>query len=209
MTSPDLDLAPERRDRIVAGVRSALEDAVVASSFVLRGSLAEGTADRYSDIDAIWRVPDGRRQSALDALPEVLHSVARVFSVRVDPDSLAADSCLVFVTFTDVPMFWRLDLLIETVTGDLDTPLEVATEWSLPESALANAVAAVRAVVRGRDDDATGLLDRGYPRVGATYTPSGSWQYDIVGLAIAAARADSRLELRSERVRKIAEALLL
>ena len=208
MKSPDVDLSPERRDRIVDGVRSALEKAVVGSSLVLRGSLAAGTADRYSDIDAIWRVPDGRRQSAIDALPDALESVGPLFSVRVDPDSLAAGGCLVFVTFTDVPMFWRVDLLVETVTGDTDTALEVTTEWSLPESALANAVAALRAVVRGRDKDATGLLKRGYPRVDAAYSPSGSWRTDIVGLADASVRADPRLEPRVERLRRLAEALL-
>ena len=62
VTSPDLDLSPDRRDRIVDATRSALEGAIVGSAFTLRGSLADESADRYSDIDGVWRVPDGRVQ---------------------------------------------------------------------------------------------------------------------------------------------------
>jgi hypothetical protein len=208
MTSPDLDLSPERRDRIVDAMRCALEDAIVGSAFTLRGSLADESADRYSDIDAAWEVPDGRVRVAFDALREALGVVGNVFSVRVAPAALAEGSCLIFVTFTDLPVFWRLDLAIETPRPVGGASLAAATEWSRPESALANAIAAIRAVLRGRLDDAAGLLERGYPRVGAVYVPSGSWRTDVVQLTTAARRADSRVAERSEQIRSTAEALL-
>src|SRR5262249_45447270 len=78
----------------------------------------------------------------------------------------------------------------------------------LPESALANAVAAIKAVVRGRSEDAIGLLERGYPRVGSAYVPSGSLRADIIELANRARRGDARLTGRSREVRRVALTLL-
>ena len=207
MPAPDLDLSPARRGRVADELRSSLERAIAGSSFALRGSIAEGRADRYSDIDAVWRVP-GTLQSGFDALPNAAAVVGDVFSVRVAPPELADADCLVFVTFADLPIFWRLDLVIESTAPVGELTLQLAPPWSLPESALANAVAAVKAVVRGRNDDAAGLLERGYPRVGARYVASGSWRTDVERLAAAVGRADAALEPRAELVRSVAAALL-
>jgi hypothetical protein len=205
---PDLDLSAERRERVVRDARIALEGAIEGSSLVARCSLADGTADQYSDIDAVWLVPNGCLQAAIDALRRALEVVGPLFSIRFGA-SASGTGRLAFVTFAHLPVFWRFDLSIETATPSDEAPEHgVAAEWSLPESALANAVAAVKAVVRGRSEDAIGLLERGYPRAGSAYVPSGSLRADIIELADRARRGDTRLTVRSREVRRVALTLL-
>jgi hypothetical protein len=207
--SPDLDLSAERREGVVRDARTALERAIEGSSFVVRGSLADGTADRYSDIDGVWVVPNGCLQAAIDGLGSALEVVGPLFSIRFDASTSAGGRCLAFVTFARLPVFWRFDLSIETATpSDEALEGEAIAEWSSPESALANAVAAIKAVVRGRSDEAIGLLERGYPRVGSAYVPTGSWRADIIELADRVGRRDTRLTARSHEVRRVAQALL-
>ena len=208
MAWPDLDLAPERRNQIVRDLRTALEGAIAGSSFALRGSLAEGNADEYSDIDAVWRVPDGNFQTAVDALAHAVEAVGEVFSVRVDTIVSAEGRCLVFVTFADLPVFWRFDVSIETASGFGAVVIDRAMQGSSAESALANAVACVKAVRRGRIEDALGLFQRGYERVGRRYEPTGSWRTDVVRLADQVALTDARLEARAEEVRHVADTML-
>jgi hypothetical protein len=195
--SPDLDLSAERREGVVRDARTALERAIEGSSFVVRGSLADGTADRYSDIDGVWVVPNGCLQAAIDGLGSALEVVGPLFSIRFDASTSAGGRCLAFVTFARLPVFWRFDLSIETAT-----PSDEALEGE------ANAVAAIKAVVRGRSDEAIGLLERGYPRVGSAYVPTGSWRADIIELADRVGRRDTRLTARSHEVRRVAQALL-
>lgn len=52
MSIPD----SEQRDRIADDVLSALPEASLASEANLRGSLAEGGAGAYSDIDVLWEI---------------------------------------------------------------------------------------------------------------------------------------------------------
>ena len=52
-------LDPGERDALVASIRVRLTEAVSGSVTSLRGSLAEGRADAYSDIDLLWEVPVG------------------------------------------------------------------------------------------------------------------------------------------------------
>ncbi|MEU8637322.1 hypothetical protein AB0C38_34540 [Amycolatopsis sp. NPDC048633] len=66
-------------------------------------------------------------------------------------------------------------------------------EWSRPASALANALGAVKAVGRGRFDDARGLLDRGFGRVGSAGRATGEWADDIARLAAVCVRREPGL----------------
>lgn len=206
---PDLDLSRERRSRVVDSIHTALEAAIGGSKFVLRGSLAAGTADLYSDIDAAWIVPGGRLQEAVDELTEALAGVGQLASARVDRSASSEGRCLVFVAFADLPVFWRFDLVIEYSSARSLTSDDIPEGyWSLAESALANAVAAIKAVARGRVADARGLLERGYYRVGATYEPGRSWRADIVQLARLAAHEEPSLSGHAAEVRRVAAALL-
>jgi predicted nucleotidyltransferase len=198
-----------RRDAVVREIQNALTSCCSGSRVDLRGSLAAGTADEYSDIDLAWTVPDERFAGALARVSEVLNELHPVESVRSDPDfQRSAKRRLLFVLFQDLPLFWRLDLEVwaASVAGntayDSGEPGARGDDWSPGASALANAVAVVKAVRRGRSDDARGLLDRGLVRVGAS-AATGDWAADLERLARAAVAGEPALAEPARRVRDL------
>ncbi len=181
------------RSTLANRVLIALEAAQAGSRASLRGSLARGTADAYSDIDVEWLVPSAAFPACLDVVP-ALSEVRPVAAVRFSPDFRHSPvQRLVFVRFEGVPVCWRLDLDVRTEAAD-DRPMPAAEgEWSRPASALANALGAVKAVARGRFDDARGLLDRGFERIGSAGRATGDWTADIARLAAACVRLEPEL----------------
>ncbi len=147
---PDLD--PREREELAADVVDSLEHALLGSLPTLRGSLALGGADAYSDIDILWQVQEGSLMLALKALPRALEAVRPIESFRVDPSSTTSPTRrLVFARLAEVPLFWRLDIEIVEPTALEDRPQlpqhgdEVDDpDWSPTESALMNAVAAAK-----------------------------------------------------------------
>jgi predicted nucleotidyltransferase len=81
----DLDLRPERRDQLAAGLRAQLEAFVPGSVTALRGSLAAGAADSYSDIDLCWVAWDETFGAAVSAAEGLAVRLASVRVVRIDP----------------------------------------------------------------------------------------------------------------------------
>ncbi|HEX2282044.1 MAG TPA: hypothetical protein VHG52_09825 [Thermomicrobiales bacterium] len=161
------------RARLVAGLLAELTAAVPGSTALPRGSLAEGRADIYSDIDLLWDVPDVAFDAAISELPAILERVRQVASLRFDPDfQHSAKRRLAFVRFAGVPLFWRVDLDIFARSAgrdpdyDRDNPSARGTSVSRAESSLANAIAAIKAQRRGREYEATELLARAEARVG-------------------------------------------
>jgi hypothetical protein len=214
---PDLDLCTARRDQVVTELQTALEGAVEGSRFILRGSLAAGTADAYSDIDALWLVPGQLFHQAVDDVAAALSGVRPVAAIRMDPDESSEAYALLFVRLAGLPLFWRLDLEIRamsTVTSPTGPTMSASSrrneaEWSWAASALANALAAIKAVVRHRFTDASGLLERGFARLGLLYAPTGSWRLDVATLAQATVNADPSLGETAAEVCAVADALLL
>ncbi|AJC53483.1 hypothetical protein [Streptomyces sp. 769] len=219
-------LCASDRQALVDAVRAALERDCPASRTVLLGSLAAGTADDYSDIDVERVVPDREFGACLARAEQVLRGVRPVAALRSDPDFRHSDGRrLLFVRFAQVPLFWRLDLSVraESVADheddDRDNPRARAREgeWSRPASALANATGAVKALARHRSDEARGLLDRGFARIGeepaelgvaeggAAGRADARWSAAIARLARAAARQEPRLEPLAEEVVRLSE----
>ncbi|WP_326669454.1 hypothetical protein [Streptomyces sp. NBC_01257] len=205
------DLDPAHRAALAREVLDALAGSRPGSRAELRGSLARGTADAYSDIDLAWAVPDEQFDACVAAVPEVLGAVRPVRSVRADPDLLnSRERRLLFVDFEDLPLFWRLDLEItaRSVAGlpgcGQEGPAARGDDWSRPASALANGVAAVKAVLRGQPETARGLLERGFARIGAADPATGEWAADVICLADAAAAREPALNPLAERVRHLA-----
>ncbi|MFJ3383647.1 MULTISPECIES: hypothetical protein [unclassified Curtobacterium] len=183
-------------DRIRA-LTTALADTVPGSVVVLRGSRAAGTADEFSDVDVRWQV--GRSgDRALADLPSALATVGTVESLRLDPDE-EPERRLVFVRFAGWSLFERVDLEVVGAFGDT-TPSWVRP-WSPAESALMNAIAAVKADRRG-GGDVDGLLARGAARLGAP-APTGSVAERIVAVVDAAVRADPAQQELATRVRAL------
>ncbi|MFD0022132.1 hypothetical protein [Streptomyces sp. NPDC058382] len=205
-------LDPAHRAALAQEILRALRAGCAGSRAEPRGSLARGTADAYSDIDAVWIVPDSRFDDCVAAVPDVLGTVRGVASLRTDPDLLnSRKRRLLFVDFDGLPLFWRLDLEVVALSVadrpgyDQGNPAARGDDWSRPASALANAVAAVKAVLRGEPDTAQGLLERGFARIGAVDTVSGDWFADITRLARAAAAAEPARGPLAERVLGLAE----
>ena len=108
---PGLKLDPERRTRVADEILRRLEQAAPGSVAELRGSLTSGATDPYSDIDALWEVPDANFQHCVGNLERILSSVHPVESLRSDPDlQRSAKHRLFFVRLAGLPLFWRLDL---------------------------------------------------------------------------------------------------
>ena len=174
------DGADDARQELVRRLIDGLAAAAGGSAVLLRGSLAEGRADVYSDIDLLWDIPDADFAACVTHLATILATIQPVASVRSDPDFQQSDRRrLFFVRFHGVPLFWRLDLdvyarsLKRDPCYDVDNPGARGTEWSWAESALTSVVAAVKARRRGRDDLAWDLLRRARARVGLPQPAAG------------------------------------
>ncbi|MFE2375421.1 hypothetical protein [Streptomyces sp. NPDC059398] len=255
-----MDLDPARRAAFAQELQRALMAQCAGSVAALRGSLARGTSDPYSDIDIAWMVPSAQFDTCVAAVERCLGAVRAVVSLRSDPD--VRRSCgrrLLFLAFRDMPLFWRLDLEITTLSSEPAEPAEPAElagtagtvnrvgvagpvsrvspagpaggssprgqvqaqisgdgasaglgdpEWSLATSALANAVAVVKAVLRGQPEVAAGLLKRGLSRVGAGGPASGRWRADVIRLADAAACHEPAQRPLADQIKRLAAELL-
>ena len=139
----------------------------------MKGSLAEGTADIYSDIDIVWEIPDRNFNEATEQFLHTMIEVQPVESLRSSPEFQNSQKRrLYFVQFEGVPLFWRADIEIfaESIGRNLEFDLDNASargvEWSNTHSALMNALAAIKALLRSRREMARQILDRGFERVG-------------------------------------------
>lgn len=160
----------DQRLALAHQIKAAISAACPGSHAAVRGSLARQDADEFSDLDLLWTVPRSQFGTALGAAPAAIASVRPLLALRSDPDFQASTSRrLLFARLTGVPVWWRLDL--EIVTDDprpSDGAPPVAAPvipWDPVESALENALAAIKALGRGQVDHADGLLDRGFARI--------------------------------------------
>jgi predicted nucleotidyltransferase len=204
MTPYTLDT--KTRDVLVQSISACLERAVEGSVVLLRGSLASGNADAWSDIDIMWEIPDGLFKAAVERIEDFLSQAQPVESLRSAPDFQKSDRRrLFFAQFEDMPLFWRadIDVLARSVQRDLqyDVGNEAAwgNDWSLTHSALMNAIAAVKALLRGKEDMAGQLLGRGFDRIGLA-TPEGDPQELILKLAEGVAVVDVTMAILAGRI---------
>ncbi|MGW0231216.1 hypothetical protein ACWDWO_23145 [Actinopolymorpha singaporensis] len=180
-------------------VRAILAEAIPGSTAELRGSLAAGDADVYSDIDLGWVVPDEQFGEALGCVSTALASVAPLVSFRSDPDNQRSPYLRrLFVRFAGLPLLWRLDLEVwaASVAYDPaagDDPSARGDEWCPYESALMNALGAIKQVLRGRPEVAQDGLTRGFHRVGADPRLDLSPRDRVIELADLAAAARPHL----------------
>jgi len=213
-----MNLDPSVRCSLANAVTRALEGAVAGSSAGLRGSLARGTSDPYSDIDVFWELSDSLFHGAIDDLPEILASVGPIESIRADPLLQNSDKRrLIFVQFADVPLYWRVDIEIFAASIERDDAYDLDNLdargdcWSLTHSALANGVAALKSLLRGDAEKAHESLRNAYARIDQPI-PDGSPLDQICELAEIVGRLDlekaelvRRLQLHCEAARAALE----
>jgi len=201
-----VNLDPAERAWLADSVTAALGEAFPRSTSGLRGSLAIATADRYSDIDIFWELPDAVFEDAIDRLDEILAGVAPLDSLRSDPMLQNSEKRrLVFAQFTGYPLFWRVDIEVfaksidRDDSYDLDNPSVRGDEWSLPESALMNSVAAMKYLLRDDRERAEESLGRAFARIDERVPDTDPWDA-IAELAEMVGRRD--LE-QAELVRRV------
>ena len=204
-----LNLDTNSRATLAQRILKTLENATQDSTAQLRGSLAEGYADAYSDIDVFWEVPDELFQTSITHVADILSTVLPLESVRSAPDFQNSDKRrLIFVQFEGVPLFWRTDIDIFALSVHRDFEYDLCNEaargndWSLTHSALMNTIAAVKALLRNKEDTARQLLIRGFERVGLT-TPKGSLQELILELSSSIAEMDPAKAALSHRIAEL------
>jgi len=213
-----MNLDPSVRLSLANAVTRALEGAIAGSSAGLRGSLARGTSDAYSDIDVFWELPDAQFHDAIDDLAEILASLGPIELIRADPLLQNSDKRqLLFVQFAEVPLYWRVDIEVFAVSigrddaYDLDNLDARGDCWSLTHSALANGVAALKWLLRGDSEQARESLRNAFARIDQPI-PDGSPLDQICELAEIVGRLDlekaelvRRLQLHCEAAREALE----
>jgi predicted nucleotidyltransferase len=215
MATGDVVLSGERRAAAVRGLRRALRGCCPGSRVALRGSLADGTADEYSDIDMLWAVPDQRFAVCLERVAQHVDGVEPVLLMRRDRDFQHSDRRrLLFFFFARLPLFWRLDLDVRASSVaadpdyDADNPAARGDDWSPAASALACAVGAVKAVRRGQPERARGLVDGAFERIGRRDAATGRWAEDIGRLTSAVEAGDPAVHALAGRVTSLASDFL-
>lgn len=204
-------LDPAVRAALADELLLALPAACTGSTARLRGSLAAGTADAYSDIDIAWHVPAADFARCVEGARRTLGRVGPLLSLRCDPDCAAEPGRrLLFAAFRGLPLFWRLDLEVLADEPDAATVPsgEVADAWSPAASSLANAVGAVKALRRERPVEARALVERGLRRVGVRIALTGVWRTDVARLVAASVAADPAQQRLASAVEALASELL-
>jgi hypothetical protein len=164
----NLDIAA--RANLADRILSRLAEAAPEPEALLRGA---PRADRYSDIDVLWEIPDACFQSCVDNVAAILSRVQPIDSVRPAPDfQNSRKRRLLFVRFEAVPLFWQLNLEVfaqsiqKNPSYDVNNPAARGSEGPLSESVLANVIATAKAHLRRDDAEALSLLMRAYQCVG-------------------------------------------
>ncbi|MDR2984409.1 MAG: nucleotidyltransferase domain-containing protein [Nocardiopsaceae bacterium] len=212
----DLDLRSQRRAILADELLAALKRSIPGSRSQLRGSLASGAADEYSDIDICWVVPEASFAEAVASAGAALGRVAAVTSVRADPAlARSARRRLLFARLRDVPLFWRVDIDVRAASVAADDHYDVGNPdahsdsgWSAPASAIENAVAAIKAAARGQAGTSTDLVVRGWQRIGLGPGPAADVADVIISLADACAVLEPGLTNMAAEVREVAEHVL-
>lgn len=181
--SCEMKLEPAQRALIANAVTQSLNGAFRGAISGLRGSLAEGSSDCYSDIDVFWELPDELFEEAIDELPAILSAVRSVESFRSDPLLQNSDKRrLIYVQFSELPLYWRVDIEVfaESIgrdsSYDLDNPQARGDDWSLTHSALTNGVAALKSLLRGDEEGAAESLGRAFERIDRPAPEESLWE---------------------------------
>lgn len=204
-------LDPAVRGALAEELLAALPAACPGSTAELTGSLGAGDADVYSGIDLAWRVPAAEFARCVEGARRTLGRVGPLLSLRADPDvGDAAGRRILLAAFRGLPLFWRLDLDVRADPPEAaGVPSPGSTDpWSPAASALTDAVAVVKAVLRSRPGTARALLERGMRHVSAPLSPTGDWRLDIARLTAAAAESDPSHRPLASAVNALAADLL-
>jgi hypothetical protein len=148
-------------------VRDALAGFFVPGIVQFRGSFANGTFDEWSDVDlqgSVERPLDSRFFADLESLLKHAYGPALV---RYDPDyrNTTTGQGIRF-SFYELPVFWRIDLIVESKSDSGRKYPDPFPDWSVGSSALMNVIWALKYHLRGRRYDADQYLEAACRKIG-------------------------------------------
>jgi predicted nucleotidyltransferase len=204
-----LNLDPRERARLAERIRGRLAEAMPGSASEVQGSMARGTADRYSDIDVLWEIPDDQFERCLRGLQSALSGLHPLESLRLDPEFQESKKRRrVHVRFEGFSLFWQCDIDIMTqsirrdLSYDVGNPSARGPDRSAGETILMATVAAMRAYLRGKQTVAQDLLGKALARMGMS-APDVQGANPMLVLVEEVERRYSTLEPLAERVRDL------
>jgi hypothetical protein len=179
------------------------------SASEVQGSLARGGADRYSDIDMLWEIPDDQFDWCLRGLQGALSGLYPLESLRFDPEFQdSRKRRRVHVRFEGFSLFWQCDIEImcqslrRDLSFDVGNPSARGPDRSAGETILMATVAAMRAYLRGKQTVAQDLLGKAQARMGMS-APDLQGANPMLVLVDEVERRYSTLEPMAERVRDL------
>jgi len=147
---------PKRKSPLTIGrfgedVLDALRLELGARGIDFRGSFASGQIDDYSDVDVCAKVHAELNRDFYDRVIGCLEARFGAASVRYVPDQRHNPQAQnLRISFYDLPVFWRIDLDIESSCPTERKWPDPFPEWSLRQSAFWNLVWAVKYARRGQ-----------------------------------------------------------
>lgn len=153
-------------------VRGQVADHLAPSGVFFRGSVAEGSHDEYSDVDLLARIGSELNEAFFYTLEHRLTELYGPALVRYDPNHKTdLDSQHVRFSFYDLPVFWRVDLEIVSLSEATEKWPSPFPEWQVGTSALMNVVWAVKYHRRGRVEEADHYIASACEKLGTHGLP--------------------------------------
>jgi hypothetical protein len=148
-------------------VRTEIAEYLSPAVVVFRGSFAAGTFDEFSDVDLQSRMDVPLDADFFAGLEYRLQHRYGAALVRYDPDYRKTTTAQdVRFSFYSLPVFWRVDLLIESNRPTAQKHPHPFPEWSIGTSALMNAIWALKHLRRGRAEDARHYFSAACHKIG-------------------------------------------
>jgi hypothetical protein len=178
-------------EEIADDVRTRLSEHLAPADVSFRGSIAANRHDQYSDIDLQANVHialDGRFYSSLEAFMTSLYGSALI---RYDPDFKGKHNVQnVRFSFYRLPIFWRIDLTVESDReAGAKYPMPFP-EWATGTSALMNVVWALKYHQRGDVSAASRLMACACEKVGQD-AMAFSWENALAFVGRVGSRVDT------------------
>ena len=141
--------------RFANDVLTTLRQHLAPGEVTFRGSLLSGEADEYSDVDLHAHVSRQLDQEFFDSQAACLAERFGRLTVRYDPDYRDdTQAQYLSITFHEMPIFWRLDLIVASDQESRHKYPDPFPEWSVATSAFWNLAWAVKYDRRGKQASA-------------------------------------------------------
>lgn len=153
------------------GVRVEIGEHLSPAVVEFRGSFASRTFDELSDIDLHTRVDVPLDADFFTGLECRLQRRYGPALIRYDPDYRETTKAQdVRFSFYELPVFWRVDLRVQSSRPTAQKYPHPFPDWSIGTSALMNTIWALKLLRRGSADDANLYLSVACRKIGLQHS---------------------------------------